>query len=132
MPTADLHAEPYRDHKRFAWLLSLFIPTTVLIGPALMLNSGQPWMLWIPVVFFYSIVPLLDRILGEDKSNPPESAVPALDADLYYRWITYLLAPCCGALSFSVPGLWHALICLCTPWLRWSSSADRSGGFALT
>ena len=93
MTTANLHAEPYRDHKRYAWLLSLLIPTTVLIGPALMLNSGQAWMLWIPVVFFYTIVPLLDRILGEDLSNPPESAVPALDADLYYRWVTYLLAP---------------------------------------
>jgi alkane 1-monooxygenase len=93
MNTADLHAEPYRDHKRYAWLLSLLIPTTVLIGPALMLNSGEAWMLWLPVVFFYTIVPLLDRILGEDQSNPPESAVPALDADLYYRWVTYLLAP---------------------------------------
>lgn len=93
MTTANLHAEPYRDHKRYAWLLSLLIPTTVLIGPALMLNSGQAWMLWLPVVFFYTIVPLLDRILGEDQSNPPESAVPALDADLYYRWVTYLLAP---------------------------------------
>lgn len=93
MTTADLHAEPYRDHKRYAWLLSLLIPTTVLIGPALMLNSGKAWMLWLPVVFFYTIVPLLDRILGEDQSNPPESAVPALDADLYYRWVTYLLAP---------------------------------------
>ncbi len=93
MPTADLYAQPYRDHKRYAWLLSLLIPTTVLIGPALMLNSGEAWMLWIPVVFFYTVVPLLDRILGEDQSNPPESAVPALDADLYYRWITYLLAP---------------------------------------
>lgn len=93
MTTADLHAEPYRDHKRYAWLLSLLIPTTVLIGPALMLNSGEAWMLWLPVVFFYTIVPLFDRILGEDQSNPPESAVPALDADLYYRWITYLLAP---------------------------------------
>lgn len=93
MTTADLHTELYRDHKRYAWLLSLLIPTTVLIGPALMLNSGKAWMLWLPVVFFYTIVPLLDRILGEDQSNPPESAVPALDADLYYRWVTYLLAP---------------------------------------
>lgn len=93
MTTADLHAEPYRDHKRYAWLLSLLIPTTVLIGPALMLNSGEAWVLWLPVVFFYTIVPLFDRILGEDQSNPPESAVPALDADLYYRWVTYLLAP---------------------------------------
>ena len=84
---------PYRDRKRYAWLLSLLIPTTVLIGPALMVSSGDPGALWIPVVFFYGVVPLLDYFLGEDRSNPPESAVPALDANLYYRWITYLLAP---------------------------------------
>ncbi len=84
---------PYRDRKRYAWLLSLLIPTTVLVGPALMLLTGQTWALWLPVVFFYSVVPLLDYVLGEDRSNPPESAVPALDADVYYRWITYLLAP---------------------------------------
>ena len=84
---------PYRDRKRYAWLLSLLIPTTVLVGPALMLLTGQAWALWLPVVFFYAAVPLLDYVLGEDRSNPPESAVPALDADVYYRWITYLLAP---------------------------------------
>jgi len=90
--TAD-PSTPYRDRKRYAWLLSLLIPTTVLIGPALMASSGDPGALWIPVAFFYGMVPLLDYFLGEDRSNPPESAVPALDADLYYRWITYLLAP---------------------------------------
>ena len=90
---APVPAPPYRDRKRYAWLLSLLIPTTVLVGPALMLLTGQAWALWLPVVFFYSVVPLLDYVLGEDRSNPPESAVPALDADPYYRWITYLLAP---------------------------------------
>jgi alkane 1-monooxygenase len=97
MPTTSapepIASAPYRDRKRYAWLLSLLIPTTVLVGPALMLITGQAWALWIPVVFFYTVVPLLDFVLGEDRSNPPESAVPALDADPYYRWITYLLAP---------------------------------------
>ena len=86
-------APPYKDRKRYAWLLSLLVPATVLVGPALMLLTGQAWTLWLPVVFFYAVVPLLDYALGEDRSNPPESAVPALDADVYYRWITYLLAP---------------------------------------
>jgi alkane 1-monooxygenase len=44
-------------------------------------------------VFFYVFAPLLDWLLGEDLSNPPESAVPALDADPYYRWITFMLVP---------------------------------------
>ena len=90
---APVPPPPYKDRKRYAWLLSLLVPTTVLVGPALMLLTGQAWALWLPVVFFYAVVPLLDYALGEDRSNPPESAVPALDADVYYRWITYLLAP---------------------------------------
>jgi len=84
---------PYRDRKRYAWLLSLLVPCTVGIGPALMMASGDPRSLWIPVAFFYLVAPLLDWLLGEDQSNPPETAVPQLDADPYYRWITYLLAP---------------------------------------
>jgi alkane 1-monooxygenase len=84
---------PYRDRKRYAWLLSLLVPSTVGIGPALMMIQEDARALWIPVVFFYVIAPLLDWLLGEDHSNPPESAVPTLDADPYYRWITYTLVP---------------------------------------
>ncbi len=94
---------PYRDRKRYAWLLSVLVPCTVAIGPALMLASDDPRALWIPVAFFYLVVPLLDWLMGEDRSNPPESAVAALDADMYYRWITYAMVPVLwGAFIFSV------------------------------
>ena len=93
-------AAPYRDRKRYAWLLSLLVPCTVGFGPAWVMASGDPRILWIPVAFFYVVAPMLDWLLGEDLSNPPESAVPKLDADPYYRWITYLL----------VPILWSAVI----------------------
>jgi alkane 1-monooxygenase len=86
-------AAVYRDRKRHAWLLSLLVPCTVAIGPVLMLASGDARALWVPVVLFYGVFPLLDWLLGEDLSNPPESAVPALDADRYYRRITYALVP---------------------------------------
>ena len=90
---APTPADPYRDRKRYAWVLSLLVPVSVGFGPLLMLSTGDARMLWLPVVFFYVVAPLLDWLLGEDQSNPPESAVPALDADRYYRWITFLLAP---------------------------------------
>jgi len=45
------------------------------------------------VAFVYLGIPLLDRLLGEDLSNPPESAVPALEADRYYRYITFAAVP---------------------------------------
>lgn len=91
--STPLSAQPYRDRKRYAWLLSLLVPCTVAVGPALMMATGNPLALWVPVVFFYAVAPMLDWWLGEDLSNPPESAVPALEADRYYRWITYLLVP---------------------------------------
>lgn len=97
-------ALPYRDHKRPLWLLSLFVPTFGLIGPALyLLVSPSELWLWLSPLFFYFGIPLLDALIGEDPSNPPESEVPALEADPYYRWITYLL----------VPVLWASFIIIC-------------------
>jgi alkane 1-monooxygenase len=83
----------YQDPKRYAWLLSLLVPFLVGFGPALMLVSGDARFVWISPVLVYVVAPILDWVLGEDRSNPPESAVPKLDADLYYRWVTYLLIP---------------------------------------
>lgn len=85
--------ELYRDHKRWAWWMSLLVPASVLTGPALMLWTGAVWTLWVPVLFNYGVVPFLDLLLGEDRSNPPESAVPVLEADPYYRRITWALVP---------------------------------------
>lgn len=84
---------PFRDRKRYAWLFSLLVPVSVGFGPLLMMAMHHTRALWLPALFFYGLAPLLDWLLGEDQSNPPESAVPALDADRYYRTITYLLVP---------------------------------------
>ncbi|WP_394756087.1 alkane 1-monooxygenase [Rhodoferax sp.] len=116
---APLPETPYRDRKRYAWLLSLLVPATVLIGPGLMLASGDARALWLPVIFFYGVAPLLDWLLGEDLSNPPESAVPTLDADRYYRRITYAVVPVLwGAFIFSAWFVathqlpWHGLLAM--------------------
>jgi alkane 1-monooxygenase len=86
-------ASPYRDHKRFAWLLSLLVPVSIAAGPLLWQWHPVTAMLWLPVIFTYCVAPLLDLLLGTDTSNPPESAVPALEADAYYRRITFALVP---------------------------------------
>ena len=99
-PAAALPAPAYRDRKRYAWLLSVLAPTFVGSGPLLVHLSGQAAWAWAPLLFIYGLVPLLDRLLGEDRSNPPESAVPALEADRYYRWVTYA----------TVPVLWAAFV----------------------
>lgn len=124
-------AEPYHDRKRYAWLLSVLVPLVVGFGPVLMILSGDARALWVPVVFFYGLAPLMDYWMGEDLSNPPEGAVPALDADLYYRWVTYLLAPVLWAgfifsawfvASYNLP--WHG-------WLAMVLITGSVGGFCI-
>ena len=87
------HALPYIDHKRFAWMVSLLVPVSIAAGPLLWQWNPVTVMLWLPVIFIYLVAPLLDLALGTDTSNPPESAVPALDADPYYRRVTFALVP---------------------------------------
>ena len=86
-------AAPYRDRKRAAWLLSLLVPVSVAAGPLLWHWHPVTLMLWVPLVFVYGVAPLLDLLLGIDTSNPPECAVPALEADPYYRRVTFALVP---------------------------------------
>lgn len=86
-------ATPYRDRKRFAWVLSLLVPLSAGAGPLLWSWRPETIMLWIPAIFLYLLAPVIDMVLGEDTSNPPESAVPALEADPYYRRVVYALVP---------------------------------------
>ncbi len=123
-PSANLpddapHVAPYIDRKRYLWLLSLFVPLLVGFGPALLLWQDDVRLLWLAPSVLYLFAPVLDLLLGEDQSNPPESAVPALEADWYYRWITFLLVPILwaawlfGAWFFMQRSLpWHGVLAL--------------------
>lgn len=85
--------QPYEDRKRFAWVLSLLVPLSIATGPLLWFWYPHTLMLWLPVFFVYGVAPALDWMLGTDTSNPPESAVPGLEADPYYRRVTFALVP---------------------------------------
>ena len=84
---------PYRDPKRYSWILSLLVPASLVLGPLNYLLAGGSWRLWIPVGITYLLIPALDALLGEDRHNPPEEAIATLEADRYYRYITYALVP---------------------------------------
>jgi alkane 1-monooxygenase len=85
--------EPYRDHKRYAWICALLVPIAMCGGPLLTMLTGRGGFVWLPVVIVILVVPFLDWVLGEDTSNPPESAVAALEADPYYRYVTWAAVP---------------------------------------
>ncbi len=49
--------------------------------------------LWLPAAVIYLVMPAMDYLLGEDRSNPPESAVADLEEVRFYRYITYAVVP---------------------------------------
>lgn len=121
----------YRDPKRWAWWFSLLVPFSIGLGPLLMQWTEQAYMLWWPFVFLYVAVPLLDALLGEDRSNPPEWAVPQLEADPFYRYLTYALVPVLwGSFVFAAWFVvshelaWHAQLAMVL-------NAGIVGGFAI-
>ena len=94
----------YIDKKRFAWLFSVAGPAVSLVGTVAVSSfEASSWILFFPLVFYYFFVRFLDFLIGEDTSNPPEASIAALEADAYYRWITYA----------TIPILWIAVIFNC-------------------
>jgi alkane 1-monooxygenase len=107
----------YTDRKRHLWLLSTLFPLIPLVGMGTALWSGQQWMLWLPLLFVYGVIPLLDWMFPSDRSNPPEQLVPQLEADPYYRVLNHLTVPLhfvvliCGAWFVASQELaWGALL----------------------
>lgn len=90
---ADGRTVSWRDGKRLAWLLSVVYPLVPLLGVALHARTGQPAMLAVPLLIGYGLMPLLDALIGEDRNNPPEAVVKQLEADRYYRWLTWITVP---------------------------------------
>ena len=81
----------YRDGKRYAWLASLsapVVPTVAVV--AYFLSNANPWSLLFPLLYTFTLVPLLDWVFGEDTHNPPEEVVAAMGRDQYYRVLLYV------------------------------------------
>jgi alkane 1-monooxygenase len=85
--------EHWRDHKRYLWLIGLVVPSLFFIAYGGWLATGWGALVWIGPVVVLGIVPAIDLFVGLDRANPPDDVIEALEADKYYRWITYLFLP---------------------------------------
>ena len=83
----------WQDRKRWAWSLSVVYPLMPFVGLWAHQASGEQIALALPLLISYGLIPLLDALIGEDRNNPPEAVVPQLEADRYYRWLTWATVP---------------------------------------
>lgn len=90
---ATLPTPAWRDRKRYAWLLSALFPALVGLNLLRFEASGALLWLYLSPLIMYGLIPLLDRLFGEDASNPPPEAVPALESDPWYRLLVVLFVP---------------------------------------
>lgn len=116
---------PAFDRKRYLWILSAVVPTLPLAGYALFNLTGWHIFWWFAIIFIYALLPALDYILGGDRNNPPESAVPELENDRYYRVLTYLFLPIQYGVFFW--GIW-AFATIELPWYSQLGLAISIGG----
>jgi len=109
MPAALATPSPtrWRDTKRYAWLLSGAFPGLAWLNVWHADRSGHVAWLWVMPVVMYTVIPLLDWLLGEDRSNPPESQVAALEADRWYLAVLVLFVPL--QFGLTVHGAWLAV-----------------------
>lgn len=81
------------DPKRHLWVLGLVAPGCALLPSQLVLHTGFPVFWWIGPIIVLIVIPVLDRVVGEDGGNPRDEDYELLSNDWYYRWCTYLFLP---------------------------------------
>lgn len=97
----------WADPKRHLWLLGPVVPLIGIGAITAYALTQAGWLLWFAVAFVHAVLPTLDWLFGEDAANPPEDALPALDADRYYSWVLYAFVPL--QLAATVLGAWLAV-----------------------
>jgi alkane 1-monooxygenase len=93
MTTATLTAPGWTDRKRYLWLLGILVMGMPLYGYGLYLLTGWWIFFWAGPLIVYGLLPVADLLVGEDDSNPPDEAMPALAKERYYRYVVYAAIP---------------------------------------
>jgi alkane 1-monooxygenase len=93
MSSAAVSARAWSDRKRYLWPLAIIAMGLPFYGYGLYAWTGLSLFFWTTPVILYILIPLFDRLIGEDDSNPPDSAMAALAQDKYYRYLVYAAIP---------------------------------------
>lgn len=104
MNNEDTVVVPYKDKRRFLWIIAPLLPILAAIYLWIGYVTGVGIFYWIFPVGIYVIMPIADKIIGIDCSGPAAAEIADLDQDPYYRRLVYLFAP--GQILLTYAGMW--------------------------
>ncbi|MEW2357144.1 alkane 1-monooxygenase [Spirillospora sp. NPDC029432] len=112
----------WTDKKKHLWILGLVVPLSPFLAWGLVALTGWD-VLWFTGGLILGVIgPVLDKALGEDSGNPPESVLGWLEERRYYRWCVYLY----------IPLQYAGLVLACWMWSRGDMSLLGKLGLTLT
>ena len=114
--------EPWRDKRRYLWPLGTVMPALPIAAYGLVHLTGLTLFCWLGPIILFVVLPTLDLLIGRTSDNPPESERARLEADRYYRWITYLF----------LPVQYVSLVFTCWVWATQGLDTVSTIGLALT
>ncbi|WP_106404080.1 alkane 1-monooxygenase [Paraglaciecola hydrolytica] len=88
--------------KKYCYALSLVVLLLPLLSAYFAVTNNQGLWLWLPFIFIYAGITLLDKVFGDDESNPSEAMVEEIKNQAYYKIILFI----------AVPLLWLSVIVL--------------------
>ncbi|WP_446219276.1 alkane 1-monooxygenase [Micromonospora sp. IBHARD004] len=112
----------WRDTRKPLWPLALLVPVLPFVGWLGWHSTGGAWAWWLTPMVVFGLIPMIDLLIGDDRRNPPDEAVRRLQADGYYRWLTYLY----------LPAQYAALVLCCAVWARGELSWLGAAGLVAT
>ncbi|MEE4211761.1 MAG: alkane 1-monooxygenase [Parvularcula sp.] len=93
-----------RAPHRLFFLCGIANAAVPLMTVMLWLVVEAAWVALLPFLWSFVTVPILDAIIGEDETNPPEDGIAALQQQRFYTWIVYAQIPV--LLTSFVAGMW--------------------------
>lgn len=74
-----------RFFKKVGFFSALIIPALVVVG-----SYAGGWWNFVPLIFVFMIIPVIDYWIGPDTANVPKEEKEAIGEEFYYRLITYV------------------------------------------
>ncbi|MFC7545622.1 alkane 1-monooxygenase [Plantactinospora sp. GCM10030261] len=91
--TTGAAGNAWRDSRKPLWPLALVVPVLPAGGYALWRGPLGEAGWWLTPVVVFVLIPIIDLAIGDDRDNPPDEEFARLQAEGYYRWLTYLWLP---------------------------------------